>query len=213
MILSPGRKYVFIHAPKTGGTAMALALEGRAMKDDIMLGDTPKARRRRDRVRDAKTRGRLWKHSTLADIEGLVPGLDSLFAFTLVRNPWDRMVSYYHWLKDQSFEHPAVHLAAQMDFADFARAPQTGATMRAAPAQFYMTDARGVERCDLYIRLEAFQTDAAPLWDHLGFRLELPRANASERAKDYRSYYTDAAREAVAQACAVDIARFGYSFD
>ena len=42
MILSPGRSYVFIHAPKTGGTALALALEARAMKDDIMLGDTPK---------------------------------------------------------------------------------------------------------------------------------------------------------------------------
>ena len=47
MILSLGRKYVFVHIPKTGGTSLALALEGRAMKDDIMLGDTPKARKRR----------------------------------------------------------------------------------------------------------------------------------------------------------------------
>ena len=43
MILSRGRKYIFIHIPKTGGTSLALALEARAMKDDIMLGDTPKA--------------------------------------------------------------------------------------------------------------------------------------------------------------------------
>ena len=43
MIISLGRKYIFVHAPKTGGTSMALALEGRAMKDDIMLGDTPKS--------------------------------------------------------------------------------------------------------------------------------------------------------------------------
>ncbi|WP_299732400.1 sulfotransferase family 2 domain-containing protein [uncultured Tateyamaria sp.] len=213
MILSPGRNYVFIHAPKTGGTAMALALEGRAMKDDIMLGDTPKALKRRHRVKDAQTQGRLWKHSTLADIDGLVPSLDGFFAFTLVRNPWDRMVSYYHWLRDQRFDHPAVQLAAQMDFTDFACAPQTRATMRAAPAQHYMTDARGVERCDLYIRLEDFETDAAPLWDHLGFSLDLPRTNVSERGEDYRTYYTDAARAAVAEACAVDIERFGYGFD
>ncbi len=59
MILSRGRKYLFIHAPKTGGTSMALALEARAMKDDIMLGDTPKAVKRRKRLVDVKTAGRL----------------------------------------------------------------------------------------------------------------------------------------------------------
>ena len=68
MIISPGRNYIFVHIPKTAGTAMALALEGRAMKDDILIGDTPKARKRRKRVKALKADGRLWKHSTLADI-------------------------------------------------------------------------------------------------------------------------------------------------
>ncbi|HSG55764.1 MAG TPA: Type II secretory pathway, pullulanase PulA, partial [Paracoccaceae bacterium] len=72
MILSRGRQYLFVHAPKTGGTSMALALEARAMKDDIMLGDTPKALNRRHRVRPAPESGRLWKHSTLADLDGIV---------------------------------------------------------------------------------------------------------------------------------------------
>ena len=213
MILSQGRRYVFVHAPKTGGTALALALESRAMKDDIMLGDTPKALKRRRKVQGAQTRGRLWKHSTLADIDGLVPTLDGLFAFTLVRNPWDRMVSYYHWLRDQSFDHPAVALAQQMVFDDFAQAPHVRASMRASPARHYMTDAAGVERCDAYIRLEAFDQDAAPLWAHLGFALDLPRANASVRGSDYRAYYSDAARTAVAEDCAEDIQRFDYQFD
>ncbi|WP_299046030.1 sulfotransferase family 2 domain-containing protein [uncultured Tateyamaria sp.] len=213
MILSTGRSYVFIHAPKTGGTAMALALEDRAMKDDIMLGDTPKALKRRRRVQDVKTRGRLWKHSTMADIDGLVPDLKGLFAFTLVRNPWDRMVSYYHWLRDQDFDHPAVALAGQMEFTDFACAAQTRSSMQASPARHYMTDAQGQVRCDLYIRLERFSDDAAPLWDHLGFVLDLPHANASQRDAHYRQYYCDKARAAVAEACAEDIERFGYRFE
>ena len=50
MILSRGRRYIFVHAPKTGGTSLALALEARAMADDIMLGDTPKAKKRRRRL-------------------------------------------------------------------------------------------------------------------------------------------------------------------
>ena len=42
MIISRGRGYIFVHIPKTGGTAMALALEDRAKADDILIGDTPK---------------------------------------------------------------------------------------------------------------------------------------------------------------------------
>lgn len=192
---------------------MALALEDRAMKDDIMLGDTPKALRRRRRLRDVHTRGRLWKHSTMADIDGLIPSLDGLFAFSLVRNPWDRMVSYYHWLRGQSFDHPAVALAGQMPFDDFVQAAHVRASMRASPARHYMTDAQGREKCDAYIRLEAFDEDAAPLWAHLGFSLVLPKANTSAREADFRTYYGNDARQAVAEDCAEDIERFGYRFD
>ena len=59
MIISRGRQFIFVHIPKTGGTSLALALEGRAMKDDILLGDTPKALNRRKRVKGAEARG-LW---------------------------------------------------------------------------------------------------------------------------------------------------------
>jgi len=215
MILSTGRSYVFIHIPKTGGTSLALALESRAMKDDIMLGDTPKARRRRHRVKGIKTRGRLWKHSTLADIDGLVPGhvLNGLFAFTLVRNPWDRMVSYYHWLQQQGFDHPSVRLAKSIEFADFVTHRQTRATFRRSPAASYMRGADGTEHCDAYIRIEDFTNDAAPLVAHLGFEPVLTVENQSNRDRDYRSYYTSSAAEAVAESCDQDITRFGYRFD
>ncbi|SFT81099.1 sulfotransferase family protein [Sedimentitalea nanhaiensis] len=214
MILSTGRRFVFIHIPKTGGTSLAMALEARAMKDDILLGDTPKAHRRRRRLNTVAARGRLWKHATMADIDGLVPGpdLEGLFAFTLVRNPWDRAVSYYHWLQGQSFDHPAVDLARRLPFDAFATHAQTRDGFRAWPAARYMRRADGVEQCSAYIRIERFERDAASLMAHLGFDLTLPRLNASQRDRDYRRYYTDAAADAVADSCAEDIARFGYGF-
>lgn len=213
MIISPGRGYIFVHIPKTGGTAMALALEARAQADDILIGDTPKARRRRGRLAGVQARGRLWKHAMLADVDGLVSleAVAAAFTFTLVRNPWDRMVSYYHWLRGQGFDHPAVHLAKAVDFGAFLAAPATQAALHAHPARHYMTAADGQEYCRLYIRLEQFEADAAPLWAHLGFRLELERVNASDRG-GYRDYYGAREAEIVARCAAEDIARFGYRF-
>ncbi len=215
MILSRGRRYIFVHIPKTGGTALALALEDRAMKDDVMLGDTPKATKRRRRVKDVEASGRLWKHSRLSDIVGLATEeeIDSFFTLTLVRNPWDRMVSYYHWLRMQTFDHQAVTLAKDLSFSEFLNHDHTQRSMRASPYTSYMTTQAGQERCSLYIRLEHFAQDAEPLFDHLGFTLDLPQANASDRSKDFRSYYTEKDAALLGDICQADIIRFGYGFD
>lgn len=214
MIISPGRHYIFVHIPKTGGTALSLALEARARADDILIGDTPKAVKRRARVKQMAAAGRLWKHSRLADIEGLVPREDfgGYFIFTLVRNPWDRIVSYYHWLQAQGWDHPAVRLAKAESFSGFLNAPETLRSL-AAPYSSYMCDGAGVERATLYVRLEALEEDLAPLWAHLGFDLSpIARVNASARSRDVRSFYTDADADTVARIAAPDIARFGYRF-
>ncbi|MDF0596114.1 sulfotransferase family 2 domain-containing protein [Psychromarinibacter halotolerans] len=214
MIISHGRRFVFVHIPKTGGTSLSLALEARAMKDDILIGDTPKAKQRRGRLKGVQTRGRLWKHSTLADIDGLVSPqeLDEMFVFTLVRNPWDRMVSYYHWLQTQEFDHSAVRLAKRVPFPDFVRHPTTQMAFASSSAASYVTDATGRERCDAFVRLEHLKTDLVPVESHLGFALDVPYFNASNRARDYRTYYDTDLTEIVGSLCRHDRKRFGYTF-
>lgn len=217
MIISPERRFIFVHIPKTGGTSLALALEGRAKADDILIGDTPKARRRKGRVpaQAEVARGRLWKHSTLADIEGLMTRdfIAQAFCVTLVRNPWDRLVSLYHWARVQKFDHPMVSRAQSTDFAAFLHAPETQAELRAQPYGHYLTDSEGQPQPVHCIRLEHFEADAAPLWAHLGFRLTLPHVNASGRETPYQNHYDRALADLVGDVCAEDISRFGYAFD
>lgn len=216
MIISRGRRFIFVHIPKTGGTAMSLALEARAMRDDILIGDTPKARARRRRLQGVNSAGRLWKHSTLSDIQGLISSeeIARYFVFTLVRNPWDRVVSYYHWLQVQRFDHPAVALAQSLSFSAFLSAPQIAAALTRWPYNAYLRGPGGRERCNLFIRLEHLEQDLPPLSTHLGFSLgPLKRVNASARARDWRIYYRDQDAEVVARLCAADIRRFSYRFD
>ena len=68
---------------------MMLALEARAKADDIIIGDTSKAKQRRKRLTDLTPSGRLWKHSILRDIDGIVDvsAMQDYFVFTIVRNP------------------------------------------------------------------------------------------------------------------------------
>ncbi|KIT18139.1 sulfotransferase family 2 domain-containing protein [Jannaschia aquimarina] len=211
MIVSPGRGYVFVHAPKTGGTALTLALEARAHRDDIIVGDTPKAKARRRRIAGVTTAGRLWKHSKLRDIRGLLPDatLDGLRPVTLVRNPWDRMISYYHWLRDQTFDHPAVRLARAVPFGDFVLDDATAASFRANPYTSYVEGGRD----PLFVRLEHLAADLAPFEDLLGFRLDVPRANESDRPDDWRALYDARTTRRVAEICAADISAFSYRFD
>ncbi|MGV6812642.1 MAG: sulfotransferase family 2 domain-containing protein [Brevirhabdus sp.] len=215
MIISRGRGYIFVHIPKTGGTSLATALENRAMKDDILIGDTPKAVKRRRRLKDLHPAGRLWKHSTLRDIAGVVGDeeFENFFVFTIVRNPWDRVLSYYSWLKGQSFNHPAVGLAANLSFAQFLAHPQIQTAIKAQHYASYVTDAQGVERCSLYLRLEQIDEDLARLEEALDMRIgPLPKLNPSDRSSGYREAYSRDTRAMIERVASVDIERFGYQF-
>lgn len=213
MIISHRHRYIFVHIPKTGGTSLTLALENRVGRDDIILSDTPKGRSRRRRVKDVKARGRLWKHSTLADIEGLVDPrqVADYLVFTLVRNPWARAVSYHGWLRQQRFDHPSVHLAKRLTFRDFLREPLTQAQL-SVPARRYLTGPDGL-RAGLYLRLEHLGADLPALESHLGFGLRpLPHENRSGGG-DWRAAYDDDGAALIARLAADDIAQFGYGFD
>lgn len=211
MIISPGRGFIFVHIPKTGGTSMTLALEARARADDILIADTPKARRRKHRLSRLDPPGRLWKHSRLSDIDGMAGLPDPAFVFTLVRNPWDRVVSLFHWARDQSFDHPMVHAAKALEFEEFLVHPGMQAALGGDMVANYVTDRSGRLRCNAFLRLEHLEADLAPLEDHLGFRPDIPHVNTS-RHPPASEVYSPEGKELIGRLFAEDIHRFGYRF-
>lgn len=210
MIISHGRKYIFVHIPKTGGTALSLALEARAKADDILIGDTPKAVNRRAKAKAWAGATKLRKHSTLAEVQGLV-NIDEFFVVTLVRNPWDRLVSYYFWLKEQSFDHRAVELAKAHQFSDFLNHPETLMTLKTESYSCYVS-LPDHEVSPHYMRLENLAEDRQPFEAHLGYKLDIPHVNRSARNADYRGYYSDKDAEHVGRLYRDDADRFGYQF-
>jgi len=150
----------------------------------------------------------------LADIDGIVSTdeLADMFCTTLVRNPWNRVFSYYNYLRAQGFEHPAVGLAKLLDFNRFMRDRTTVGAFRDWPYGAYMADAKGVERFLAFICIEHLEEDLQPFVQHLGLGLSIPIANMSEQDRDYRKYYDDLLAEFVGALYAEDIRRFGYHF-
>lgn len=216
MYLSLRRGFLFIHIPKTAGTALTLALEERALRDDIIVGDTPKARARARRQRHLSCTGRLWKHSTLADLDGLLPvsELEQLVTFTLVRNPWDRVASLYFWLKEQSFANPMVGIAKTEDFSGFIRSPTVALSLRTNGFESYLRRPDGSIKPSHFVRIEQFGEDIAPIARHLGYPLpDLEHVNQSKRPRDWRGLYSDMDARWVGELCSADIQRFGYCFD
>ena len=193
---------------------MTFTLQARAKADDIIIGDTPKAKQRRKRLAGLTPAGRLWKYSTLRDIDGIVEtsAMQDYFVFTIVRNPWDRMVSYYRCAREQSFDHPVVRAAAEHDFAGFLHHPDVWRPLQASPYRSYVQGPSVADHCNLYMRLEHLRSDIAALEEYLGFRIDMGHANASVRDQDYRAHYTNDLRDHVARICANDIARFEYAF-
>ena len=208
MIVSLRHRYIFVHIPKTGGTSFAAALERRVGPADILIGDTPKARQRAHRVSALSAQGRLWKHSRLSDIEGMPEAtpVSDFFVVTLTRNPWTRVLSLYHWLRAQNFDHPAVPLARALGFRDFLGHETIAAMLSTDTVAAYVG-----ERADAVIRIEHVAADAGLFEAHLGHRLPpLPHLNRSDRPSDVRAAYDAGSAYRVADWFAADIARFGY---
>ncbi len=139
------------------------------------------------------------------------------FSFTIVRNPWDKVVSQYHYrcsinetrLRDRPLPFGDW---VQRVFVD--RDPQYLDEPRFfMPQMAWICNARGDILVDFVGRFESLQQD----WQFIRNKTacpvrELPHIKKS-RHGDYRRHYDTRSADAIARYFADDIQAFGYRFD
>jgi hypothetical protein len=129
---------------------------------------------------------------------------ESYFSFAVERNPWDAVVSLYHWKFRDAEPGPFAEYVASEAVETFATKNQ----------RIYRLDGRVA--VDRVLRYESLAEELADVWSELGLpgSPELPRAKGGTRPSgaSYRDYYDDPSRERVATLFAAPIAELGYEF-
>lgn len=218
MLLSNRYRFLFVHIAKTGGTSVRAALSKLRWRDPLYYLAWPC--HRLSHLTGHRLGTKFPRHARIVAAQEMLPEtyFASLFKFTFVRNPWDLQVSSYHHIRR---ERP--HLMADIDdFEAFLRwkldpeRPYQYHVDTSIQLQTdYLVDLRGNVIVDFIGRYENLAGDFDSVRSKIGVsHLSLPhKRKATDRKKDYRTYYSDASAELVAKHFARDIEILGYGFD
>lgn len=148
---------------------------------------------------------------------------DRYFKFAFVRNPWDRLLSAWRFLRAGGFNDTdrrwaQRHLSDYRDFGDFVRhwlTPDHAASwVHFKPQTDFLRLADGHCGVDFVGRYECIERDFGHVCRRLGSEARLMRLNqGAADSKDYRDAYDSETRAIVADVYAQDIAGLGYDFD
>ena len=201
-MISFQKRFLFVHIPKTAGNSIQSILRDYS-EDELVALRGEQDGIERFGLRNPKYK--IKKHSKLADYKAALGEVQfgDLYKFTCVRNPWDRMVSYYFT--------PTQNMAA-WDRKKFRKA-----IVKALSVADYLRLDKVEEdpfgNVDYVMRFENLADDFRTVCGTLGISpTTLPRYNRSSR-EHYSKYYDDELRELVCARFAAEIERFGYIFE
>jgi chondroitin 4-sulfotransferase 11 len=216
MPVSHSHKTIFVHIPKTAGTSIEAVLGMHGDKQDI--GVVPYFNQELDHEH---LYGRQMQHMTAQAIRTVLNDdalFDSYFKFTVVRNPWDRLVSALAWT-DQKWVRGEELTISGFD-SQVRQLHDLLVTARTAPVQLphylypqslYIFDAARRPLVNFIGRYENLAADWRVICDKLRVSIELP-ARMKSHHRDYREYYSPETRQRVADMYALDINLFHYEF-
>lgn len=206
MVISDRYRFLFVHIPKSAGTSCAAALRA-----GLPWWERPQFQTRRGS-----------KHRTLTEGLEIISRPRSLpfasppqtyLTFAFVRNPWDRIVSVFHYLQKTRGAAGGIPESFQAFVRCIEQRDPAVESLRSMRSQCsYLTDRQGNLAVDIVGRFESLAEDFDAIVRRIGLKTRLPHVNAS-RHEPYTSYYDDWSREVIAERFADDILEFGYRYD
>jgi hypothetical protein len=155
------------------------------------------------------------QHLSRQELDAVHPAgaLRGYFSFSIVRNPWDRMVSVYRRTDPHLLEHArGMGIALEgLSFAEFLARIASLSHAHLTEQARYVCDESDRVLVDFVGRYETLAGDFQEVCRRLGMQAALPRLNASRRDA-YRSYYDERSRALVRERYRRDIELFGYAF-
>jgi hypothetical protein len=189
---------VFVHIPKTAGTSIERALGW--IPDDAMY---PDGSLRRD-VQD---------HRTLSEIRAAMPESHfvAYFKFTITRNPWARVASWYVNIIQDELHQANFGVAADCTFRDFL--VNHGTTWGLQPLRYWVGDGNGAIELDFIGRFESLRRDFDAVCSRLAIpRMALPHLKRAQERTHYTNLYDTECREIVADRYAEEISMLEYRY-
>ena len=234
MIISHKHRFIFIKTSKTAGTSIEIALSEICGDDDVITSVSPDyevLRHRRggrspqnyhvrksaygtvDYIKSAFGNKKKFRaHSGAIYIKNNIePEIwDTYYKFCFERNPWDRTVSYYNFLKNHGPEKTTGYLS----LPDFISTDRPYRLKKRGFYNYTISGSIAVNRVCLYENLEA---ELEYVCNHvLGISrpVNLPHAKGQFRSgdRDYRKILGKEGRDRIAQIFADEIMLFGYSY-
>jgi len=205
-------KAIFIHIPKTGGISIADMFADtntmrKCYKNDghsklsLLYGENPHCKVVGHPLENVP----YLNHATAAQLSKYCPvRFKSYFKFAIVRNPYDRICSYYYFCKipQKLFD------TSNVSFSDFCKGVVSG-KYGVLPQYKYIYDDQMKLLVDFVGRFENFDHDINFLLDKFGIKKSIVKKNESVH-EHYSTYYTDETREMIYQYFELDFKMFGY---
>lgn len=179
--------FTFIHINKTGGSSIEKALKLR-LEHKTALEKIEEIGRQK------------W---------------DKKYNFTVIRNPWDKVVSHYHYRTETNRTDLGTRPIGFKEWVKLSYGIRDSFyydnPKMFMPQSDWIEDRYGRSLVDFVCRFESLNDDFKVVCRKLGETLSLPHVKTSKRG-NYRDYYDKDTIEIVARWLKKDIDNFGYRF-
>jgi hypothetical protein len=229
LIVSHKYKLIFIHTSKTAGTSIDIALSKFCGEGDIVTTMLPEDEEIRTKLgycgpqndiiprsnydlsawykliikrKTPKFRGHISAKKTRGYLGKEI--WNSYFKFCVVRNPWDRMISYYYWRNNRE---------PGKTFEEFLNSKRP-LKLKRDGIDLYTID--GEIAVDMVCRFESLEEDLEKVRIRCGLpeKIALPNAKGSHRKdrRGYREILNKEQAEKIRELSSKEIALFGYEY-